>query len=235
MRLVRYSPPSLPKASFGRPLYSGVRTPISSVDRRSPAVSSYWGWNVSSSASRSSSPFSSRASNGKSLPVSATSCSPELWLDGSLACGATGRAGTGPGAGVGDTVGAGLGAGTGAGSPKPGGSRDSGESCPNTGMEAKSAPRLMAARDICLIRICILLQVVTNNGFFNGLQRLFDIHRSQKQGSSDQNGDKQNQENQLARHQYTQSFSTVKNSIVSIGICTLGQPMYSLCPNGQKH
>ncbi|MDM8011089.1 MAG: hypothetical protein QUV08_09005 [Parasphingorhabdus sp.] len=104
------------------------------------------------------------------------------------------------------TAGAGLGAGAGAGSPKPGGKRDSGESCPKTGIAATSAPRLMAAKDICFIRTCILLQVVTNNGLFNRLQRLFDIHRSQKQSSADQNGDKQNQKNQLARHQYTQSL-----------------------------
>ncbi|ASK86987.1 hypothetical protein SPHFLASMR4Y_00194 [Sphingorhabdus sp. SMR4y] len=67
--------------------------------------------------------------------------------------------------------GAGLGAGvgTGAGSPKPGGKSDSGEFCPKTGIAAKSAPMLTAAKDICLIRICILLQIITNYGLFDRL------------------------------------------------------------------
>ena len=208
IRLVRYSPPSSPNASFGRPLCAGVRTPISSVDRRSPAGRTYWGWNASSKASRSSSPFSSSDSNGESRSTAATFRSSAIGLEGSLACGTTGRAGSG--VGVGAAAGAGLGDGAGAGSAKPGGKRDSGESCPETGIAAKSAPRLTAARDICFIRTRILLQIVTNNRLFNRLQRLFNVHRSQKQRSTDQDCDKQNENDQLARHQNTQSFRRLK-------------------------
>ena len=128
IRLVRYCPPSLPKASFGRPLYSGVKTPISASDRRSPADKVYWGWNASSSAFRSRSPFLSSVSEGKSKPTSAAFRSPAVWFDGSLACGVSGRDETGPGAGVGEIVGAGLAGGAGAGSPNPGGRSDSGDS-----------------------------------------------------------------------------------------------------------
>lgn len=60
-----------------------------------------------------------------------------------------------------------------------------------TGMATKSAPRLTAAKEICLIRNCMLLQIVTNNGLFHGLERLFDIHRSQEQRRTDQDCDEQ--------------------------------------------
>jgi hypothetical protein len=92
--------------------------------------------------------------------------------------------------GVGAITGGGLGAG--AESPNPGGSNDSGESCPNTGIAASRAPKLTAAKDMCLIRIRILLQIITDYRLFNRLKRLFDIHRSQKNSRSDQDYDKQN-------------------------------------------
>ncbi|GEM_PF-6939183 len=50
---------------------------------------------------------------------------------------------------------------------------------------------LTAAKDICLKRIDILLQVVTNYGLFDRLQRLFNIQRSQGQRRTNQNCDKQ--------------------------------------------
>tara|TARA_R110000824_G_scaffold161984_7_gene337537 strand:+ start:4218 stop:4556 length:339 start_codon:yes stop_codon:yes gene_type:complete len=111
-------------------------------------------------------------------------------LEGSACCDGAVRVDTGPGAGVGAITGAGLG--EGAESPNPGGSKDSGEFCPNTGIATNSAPRLAAAKDMCLIRIRILLQIITNYRLFNRLQRLFDIHRSKKNSRADQDRNKQN-------------------------------------------
>ncbi|MGB5485012.1 hypothetical protein [Parasphingorhabdus sp.] len=111
-------------------------------------------------------------------------------LDESLGWEVAGRAETGPGAGVGAIEGVGPGAGV--GSANPGGSNDSGEFCPSTGSATNSAPRLTAAKDMCLIRIRILLQIITNYWLFNRLQRLFNIHRSQIKGRTDQDCDKQN-------------------------------------------
>ncbi|MEH6700170.1 hypothetical protein [Parasphingorhabdus sp.] len=43
-----------------------------------------------------------------------------------------------------------------------------------------------------MIRIRILLQIITNYGLFNRLQRLFDVHRRKKESRADQDHDKQN-------------------------------------------